>query len=308
MSITTELLKPKKELHVHILEPEKFNKLPYNDVDISMGLANPKTGHAYIKKSGIPALDLLVIGHEINELVSKVSEHEENGIRYKKGGVLRNIVPWIVGMFNPWLGAIANIGMGQYAQSRHPNELGQPGFGSALMQGVTGYFGGKALGNLGAGASAGWNAAGQSGAGLLGKLGGAAQGGLWGTAGTGANTYSLLGAGSKPVGLLGAGTTFGNLMNNPIGKTAAQMLGGQMLNGGMAPAASMPNETIRYYGQLPQIPQSSTLYNNPLIETSPYSVNQEYLSSSSTPAMNDFENYQPGYMLNNRRSSVNSWI
>ena len=142
---------------VKILEDKEFDKLPYKHVKEALGCADPKTNTAYVRNThwgeASKYINLLTIQHEIDELVAKTSPHEEDGIRYKKGGAARSILPTIIGTIigtatgMPWLGAVAggmsNVGMQQYAQSRHPEQLGQPGqVGSLLTQAATGAMSG----------------------------------------------------------------------------------------------------------------------------------------------------------------------
>lgn len=131
-----------------VLEDKEFDALPYKHVKESLGLADPKKGIAYVRNThwgeASKAINLLTIQHELEELVAKTSPHEEDGIRYKKGGVLRQIIPAALAFvpgIGPLLSAASSVGMNQYAQSRHPEELGEPSLGSALMQAGTAYLG-----------------------------------------------------------------------------------------------------------------------------------------------------------------------
>jgi hypothetical protein len=228
---------------IQLLPSAQFDRLPYK-TEGALGLADYKHGKAYVRRTGIPAVDLLNINHELQELLADVSPHEEDGIRYKKGGAARSIVPMvlgtIVGTFTgmPWLGAAiggaSGFGMGAYATSNHP-ELGwqAPVFG-ALSGAAGGYGGTTAL----QGGMAGWGAsAGQS---LGSRLLSAGQGALFGTTGSAAagTAQSLLagpvggasyGAG---VGLLGSGTLGGALMGNSLVKNAGSLAATTLLNGG----------------------------------------------------------------------------
>jgi hypothetical protein len=197
---------------IQVLDDTEFDRLPYKYAKEALGCADPKTNTAYVRKIHWgeigKTMTLLTIQHEMDELLAKISPHEEDGIRYKKGGVLRTILPIaaaFVPVIGPYLSAAMNIGMGQYAQSRHPEELGKPSLLSAAVQGISGYTGGQAA----AGAVKGWGAAAGQGAGIGGKLGAAVQGGITGTytnPATGAG-MSLLGPGGKAVGLLGPTTS-----------------------------------------------------------------------------------------------------
>lgn len=233
---------------IHVLPQKQFNKLPYKDVDISLGLADRQKGRIYVRESGIPAIDLLTIGHEIHEMVSKVSPHEEDGIRYKKGGVLRSIVPIIVGAVATvltggvaaplLLGGLTGAGMGAYAGSRH-KELGGAGR-AGLMGGISGALGGLGAGSMLSGGMAGGASAAP---GFLSKAGGITQGALFGT-GTAAAPAGIGTAARIPVsypgtGLFGAGNLLGGIGSSKLGNAATQMMAQSALTGMMNPSPSM---------------------------------------------------------------------
>lgn len=252
-----------KPFSINVLPPKEFNKLPYDDVDISFGLADRKKGKVFVKKSGIPALDLLNIGHEIHEMVSKISPHEENGIRYKKGGAARSVLPLvlgsIIGIFNPILGAVVGGlmggGMGAYAGSRHPDQLGGAGR-AGLLGGITGALGAYGGGQLLSGGIAGGTAASP---GFLSKAAGIGQGALFGTAGSGASATSLLGHGGRSVGLFGPGTLLGSsgaIGGTTLGKLGTSVLssvGGSLLQGTPPPPPETPSFYLNAPGSAPQL-------------------------------------------------------
>jgi len=70
---------------VRVLENEEFNKLPYKHAKTALGLADKKKNTAYVRSTGCQGFDMFTIQHEIEELTKKISPHEEDGIRYKKG-------------------------------------------------------------------------------------------------------------------------------------------------------------------------------------------------------------------------------
>jgi len=239
-----------------ILEDKEFDKLPYKYAKEALGCADPKTKTAYVRNThwgeASKAINLLTIDHEIQELVAKTSPHEEDGIRYKKGGVLRNIVPFALGLIpgiGPILGAAANIGMNQYAQSKHPEQLGKPGNPlSIAMQGIGGYLGAKAVGGATSGFGAGWSAAGQNGGTLLNQVGSGLKGALTGTYTTpSGGTISLVNKSTGgPVGIFG-GLNAGNAAgggggSSVMGTTAANAnptLLQQAVGGGLGTAAGV---------------------------------------------------------------------
>lgn len=88
---------------VRILSEADFDKLPYKRARTSLGLADAKTGVAYVRDTGYNDITKDTIGHELDELMAKVSPHEEDGIRYKDlaslgagagAGILSSMVPW----------------------------------------------------------------------------------------------------------------------------------------------------------------------------------------------------------------------
>ena len=174
-----------QEYKVRFLSDFEFNNLPYKYVSQDdIGLADRKTRTAFVRRSGVPVLDQFVAAHEIEHLIDKYKTHDDlEGIAHKKGGFLKNVLPTILGglayMINPALGAAvgaaSNIGMGQYAQAKHPEQLGEPGIGSALMQGATGALTGFGAGKLVEGGVKGATAAAP---GFMSKAGGAVSGAL----------------------------------------------------------------------------------------------------------------------------------
>jgi hypothetical protein len=233
-----------------VLEDKEFDKLPFKHVKESLGCADPKTKTAYVRNThwgeASKAINLLTIQHEIEELVAKTSPHEEDGIRYKKGGVLRNILPFALGLIpgiGPILGAAANIGMNQYAQSNHPEQLGAPGnIMSIIGQGASGYFGAKAVGGASAGLFAPQTAQTSMGTVLVKPTIGAAlsnaASGAAGALGFGGGVPSATTATMQPSGFIGtaAGTA---------GASAGTLAGMSAATGSIAPtvSSSVPSAT-----------------------------------------------------------------
>jgi len=75
------------EYTVKILDSEEFNKLPFKRIqdnpDSVYGAADKKNRIAYVRDTGYNDITKANIGHELDELMQDVSEHEEDGIRYK---------------------------------------------------------------------------------------------------------------------------------------------------------------------------------------------------------------------------------
>lgn len=68
---------------IKILKSEEFDKLPYKHAKTALGLADQKTGKAFVRHTGVKEWDMTTLSHEVDELVAKVSPHEIDGIRYK---------------------------------------------------------------------------------------------------------------------------------------------------------------------------------------------------------------------------------
>ncbi len=96
---------------IKVLEDKEFDKLPFKHVKEALGCADPKTKIAYVRNThwgeASKTINLLTIQHEIDELVSKTSPHDVDGIRYKKGNdIWASIIPAIVGIATGGLGII----------------------------------------------------------------------------------------------------------------------------------------------------------------------------------------------------------
>ena len=87
---------------VRILSEKDFDALPYKHAKTSLGLADAKTGVAYVRDTGYNDITKGTIEHELDELMATVSPQEEDGIRYKNlaslaggagSGLLANFVP-----------------------------------------------------------------------------------------------------------------------------------------------------------------------------------------------------------------------
>lgn len=164
---------------VKFLSNAEFDSLPYKHVKESFGCADQKTMTAYVRQTGIKPLDMFVTEHEIEELIAKVSPHEEDGIRYKKGkDIFKTIGGPLLGIgsalfpplapFAAAIGGLGGLGLGM--------GLGKGKFGQRLMGAIPGALGGATAGGIGnwftAGAGAG------AGAGNGGVLGNAIKSGF----------------------------------------------------------------------------------------------------------------------------------
>ena len=54
---------------VKILNNEDFNRLPYKEVEDSLGIADPKTNTAYVRDTHIDAANQYLINHEVEHLI-----------------------------------------------------------------------------------------------------------------------------------------------------------------------------------------------------------------------------------------------
>ncbi len=153
--------------NVQLLTDVEFDKLPYKHASNHevCGLANPQNNTAYVRHNMTAGMRLLTIDHELQELTSKFSEHEEDGIRYgwfkkltgistpqfikQSGNNIGSWAPQVAGtiltaMGMPYIGVpLAGIGSGIH------NYQSTGSYGSAAISGVAGgagaYFGGNAL-------------------------------------------------------------------------------------------------------------------------------------------------------------------
>ena len=76
---------------IKVLSNDEFDNLPSeetrgSEIHDSLGFANKYNGKAYVRQTGHHELNKYLISHELEELESDESTHEdENGIRHKKG-------------------------------------------------------------------------------------------------------------------------------------------------------------------------------------------------------------------------------
>lgn len=72
---------------VKVLSNEEFDSLPYPDMESSLGVADPKTGTAYVRYTGVGEVDKYLINHELEHLIEghggEHSNHYRNGVYYK---------------------------------------------------------------------------------------------------------------------------------------------------------------------------------------------------------------------------------
>ena len=74
---------------LEFLDDQAFDSLPYKDVHTSLGLADSNTRTAYVRRTGINAIDLFTAAHELEHLEEgrhgADSHHEKyaDGVYYK---------------------------------------------------------------------------------------------------------------------------------------------------------------------------------------------------------------------------------
>lgn len=178
-----------KEIYtIRLLENKDFDKLPYENISDSLGFADPSTGDCFIRKTGVPDWDIATIQHEIDELLSQKSFHEDaDGIRHKKffkEVFMPYIAPVVAGIATGGLGSalglgataakvaggIAGAGTAGAVKGGKPKEW----LPSAALGGISGYGGAAAVPGFQAGAAASKAAGG----GILGQVGSGIQSAL----------------------------------------------------------------------------------------------------------------------------------
>ena len=266
---------------INILENDEFDALPYKHAKTALGMADAATGKAYIRRTGIEALDANTIRHEFDELLQSVSPHEEDGIRYKSGGSLGKWLGPILGTISSFfvgpvggaaIGAGITGGTGAHSRSVKPEKYGKNTFGNVLTDaaiGAAGSYGGYSLGK---GAIAGGKAAAP---GFFSKLGGIAKGAAGigtgaaptakpigaaaGAAGAGVGGPSAVGAGvgggAVGAGVGAAATPLSGITGSALGagalkaiKGAGKNLGFNSLVSSLAPPQSTAISGVGNYG------------------------------------------------------------
>lgn len=214
-----------QRFQVHVLDDQEFDKLPYIGISDSLGIADPKSNQAFIRRTGIAELDLGTISHELDHLISKNTDHmDEYGIQHKKGGFFKNIIAPVLGVAGTFLGlptplilaasGLGAVGTDQYAKSNHPEELGAPGNPVDILKtGAIGALSGFGAGNAASGALSGFQGA--AGQGLGAQLGGAVKGAL-GFTPTSSSPSLLTPSGPNPFAQAGT-----SIANGPVSLAGA---------------------------------------------------------------------------------------
>lgn len=228
-----------KEYKIRFMNDREFEALSlinprYVNTKDDLGFADMITNRIFVRRTGVSFVDQFTTAHEIEEILAKNSEHQDEfNIRHKKGGAARNIVPAILGgiatlftgpIGGAIVGGLSGAGMGATAAAKHP-ELGSP-VTAGLLGGVTGALGGVGLGTATKGAIAGATAAGKSAttSGFLGRTAGAVKGALGFAPAT---TTAQTGGKLAPTGIP-TGNMVGNIAtaSNPYLKSGLTATGG----------------------------------------------------------------------------------
>ncbi len=209
----------KQQYKLTVLDDKDFDnlhtKLSYmtkEKLEDALGFANPKTGEAYVRSVGVKDLDEETIMHEMEELLTTNSPHEEDGINFKKWGkpfrALTGTGASQKGtIFGNVLPTVANIGLGAV-----------PGIGPAIATGYGAYRGSQEGGGVKGGllgALTGYGL-GNVGSAIKGGIGGAMAGtGILKGAGEGLSSYGLNPMISKALGLGTTAVSSGSGLQGP---------------------------------------------------------------------------------------------
>lgn len=249
---------------VQFLDDDTFEALPYRDMHEKVGVADPKTMRAFVRKSGLPILDSFNAAHELEHLedghqgVHADHYDPEHGVYYKGfGNILAALAPIALSVAFPGIGTALGGALGGFgsalsgAGSSIAGALGSvPGIGGALggaASSIGGALGGAgnalggALGVGGGSANAGYAAnAGQVGS----EVGGAGigSGTAAGSAGASAASAGGLGGALNSFGgaVKGASNILGgaNSLMSAFGSQQGQMPDYNFGNGSYDPNAS----------------------------------------------------------------------
>lgn len=155
------------------LDDKEFESLPYPDMDMSLGVADPKLKTAYVRRTGITNLDMFNTFHELEHLEEGHegvhADHYRNGVYYKDlGGVFQSILPAVGGFLTGGpvggaLGAAGSLFGGGHSkpqQQQAPQQATMNQFNPATsvvpqQSPATSQVGGQGAGDASAGLGAG---------------------------------------------------------------------------------------------------------------------------------------------------------
>ena len=111
---------------VKFLDSNSFDKLPYNRITTSVGVADRKSGIAYVRDTGNP-MDVFTAYHELEHLkgddLHEFESPGEDGVYYKDaGGWMQTAAPFAA--FIPGVGPLLSAGLGAGGQMMSTNRGG----------------------------------------------------------------------------------------------------------------------------------------------------------------------------------------
>ena len=157
-----------RTLKINILRDDEFDALGPDatrgaDISDSLGFANKYTGNAYVRYTGVQELNKYLIDHEVEELLTDHSAHEdEHGIRHKKffkslfggGGDIPSAPPLPEPPPTPTLGPLGQFSVEGQSGSPRVGSVGQGPASTLTQQGggltpeqlerLKGFVGGRA--------------------------------------------------------------------------------------------------------------------------------------------------------------------
>lgn len=98
---------------IAFLNDEEFEKLPGKNMEDKIGVAYPKYGEAYVRKTGSNLVDVFTLAHELEHLQGETHDEHfdaENGCYYKKGFLgtfMKSVLPMVGSMFGGPIGGVA---------------------------------------------------------------------------------------------------------------------------------------------------------------------------------------------------------
>lgn len=134
---------------IKFLDDDEFEQLPAQDIQSKVGVAYPDSGEAFVRKSGVSAVDTFTAIHELEHLQGNdLDEHfdTENRCYYKNFGqvmqtaapMLASLIPGIGPVAGPALASTNSFGMfgkspGQVQQGNQQRDA-QGAMGQNMMQ------------------------------------------------------------------------------------------------------------------------------------------------------------------------------
>ena len=110
--------------NVQFLDDKDFESLPYKDVDVALGLADSKTGQAYVRRTGVDVMDVFTAMHELEHL-----EEGEHGAhadhQYHKDGVYYKL-PFLMPLLTTGLSSLIGGGISKLMAPKQQQQQQQP--------------------------------------------------------------------------------------------------------------------------------------------------------------------------------------